>query len=202
MVFSTALVLTSLFSLGLSSPLATPGMQVQGSRSSPPSGFTLNGPAEPGTRLDLRIALKQTNIQGLVTTLYDISDPENPRYGNWLSTDEVCILTDHVLRGPEYSSVLQISRFSAPSTATVEAVSRWLASHNVSSSFASPSGDWIQINVDVEKANAMLDANFSAFEHATSGSTLVRTLTYSVPSNISNDIIAINPTTRYVQRYP
>lgn len=97
MVFSTALVLTSLFGLGLSSPLATPDMKVQGSRNAPPNGFTSIGPALPDTLLDMRIALTQNNMEGLIEKLYDISLPSSGQYGKWLSKEEVCVRTDRIL---------------------------------------------------------------------------------------------------------
>lgn len=94
--------------------------------------------------------------------------------------------------------IFQVSSFIAPSTNTVEAVTEWLALHNVSPSSISPSGDWVSFTISVEKANVMMDADFSTYVHVESDLRLVRTLAYSVPSNLSQDIRSIHPTTRCV----
>lgn len=85
MVLSIALVLVSLFGLGLSSS----SMRVHDARNEPPPGFTRIGPPPSGTLIKLRIALKQTNMEGLIKKLYDLSTPGNENYTKWLSAKEV-----------------------------------------------------------------------------------------------------------------
>lgn len=89
MVLSVTLVLISLFSLGLGTPLASRSMQVHQSRSSVPSGFTLNGPTSSDATIQLRIALKQRDMDGLIEALYDVSTPSSANYGQYLTTEEV-----------------------------------------------------------------------------------------------------------------
>jgi hypothetical protein len=60
-------------------------------RDSPPPGFSLIGPAPDDQILGLRLALTQGNIFGLQDTVYEISTPGNPRYGQYLTQDEVCL---------------------------------------------------------------------------------------------------------------
>lgn len=64
-------------------------MQVAKSRASAPSGFTFTQPADSGTMLKLRIALKQNNMDGLIDKLYDVSTPSSPNWRKFLSKGEV-----------------------------------------------------------------------------------------------------------------
>ena len=53
-----------------------------------PQGFSSLGPASPDTILDMRIALKQGNSDGLIDTLMAVSEPSSPRYGQYLTKEE------------------------------------------------------------------------------------------------------------------
>lgn len=61
-----------------------------------PSGFTKVGPAPPQTMLNLRIALAQSDPDGVVDALYRVSDPDSDAYGQYLSKEEVS--APHTLR--------------------------------------------------------------------------------------------------------
>ena len=54
-----------------------------------PSGFTQVGPAPPETTISLRLALAESNPNGVIDALYSVSDPDSPSYGQYLSKDEV-----------------------------------------------------------------------------------------------------------------
>ncbi|EED85603.1 predicted protein, partial [Postia placenta Mad-698-R] len=131
--------------------------------------------------LSLRVALVQNNIAGLIDALYDVSSPSSPNYGKWLSKTEV---EAHV----------------APKQHSVAAVNSWLSAHGLNATALSPAGDWLRIEVPVAKANDMLAANFSVFSFTATGSTTVRALSYSVPSDLAEHIDLIHPTTAYVFR--
>ncbi|KAL7277307.1 hypothetical protein ACG7TL_009163 [Trametes sanguinea] len=53
-------------------------------RKTVPSGFTEVGPAPPETTISLRLALAESNPDGLVDALYSVSDPDSPSYGQYL----------------------------------------------------------------------------------------------------------------------
>lgn len=86
---STFLILTGLFSLALAKPMAR-DMKVRESRESVPSGYVRRGAADADTKLNLRIALVQSNIEGLIEQLYAVSTPDSPTYGEHLTKEEVC----------------------------------------------------------------------------------------------------------------
>ncbi|KAJ7018607.1 family S53 protease-like protein [Mycena alexandri] len=147
-------------------------------RDNPPNGFSRIGPSPPETILDLRLALTQNNISGLQDTVYDVSTPGNARYGKHLSKEEV-------------------EAFVTPSEDTTNQVNAWLKSHNLSSSPLTTAGDWIAVSMTVSQANALLNAEFSAFQNADTNQTVHRTLSYSIPTMLKASINTIYPTVTF-----
>ena len=84
------LLVASLFTLALGKPLGHRTMKLHESRSGTPRGFTEAGAAPAGTQLNLRIALAQSDPEGLKDTLMAVSDPNSPRYRQYLTREEVC----------------------------------------------------------------------------------------------------------------
>ena len=54
-----------------------------------PQGFTNVGPASPDQTLTLRLALAQTDPDGMIQSLMDISTPGNALYGRQFTKEEV-----------------------------------------------------------------------------------------------------------------
>ena len=54
------------------------------------------------------------------------------------------------------------------------------------------------IEVPVSKANDLLDAQFSVFTHPGTNTQTVRTLAYSVPSDLVEHLDFVHPTISYV----
>ena len=84
------LLVTSLFTLVLGKPLGRRTMKVHESLSEVPNGFTKAGAAPADTKLNLRIALAQSDSEGLKDALMAVSDPGSPQYRQYLTQDEVC----------------------------------------------------------------------------------------------------------------
>ena len=78
---------------------------------------------------------------------------------------------------------------------TVSAVKEWLAIHNITA-VASRSGNSLIANVPVHQANALLDADYTKFEHETSGTEVLRTLSYSLPAELEQHLSFVYPTTQ------
>ncbi|CCM03030.1 uncharacterized protein FIBRA_05147 [Fibroporia radiculosa] len=173
----TGLLLVSLATLVASKPTSR-ALQLHEVRASAPSGFSLDGPASPSTVLDLRLALVQNDPSGLIETLYDVSTPSSPHYGEFLSKTEV-------------------EKFVAPKPESVTAVNEWLNENGITSRTISPAGDWLSISVPVEQANALFDTQFSVFTHLPSGAQSIRTLSYSIPSDLKGHLDLVHPTTTF-----
>ncbi|KAJ6527418.1 family S53 protease [Mycena capillaripes] len=147
-------------------------------RGGPPSGFLRVGPTPLEHTLHLRLALTQNNIAGLQDTVYDISTPGNVRYGQYLTQDEV-------------------NKFVTPSGETLSQVNSWLAAHGIAPSPLTPAGDWISVNMSVSLANEMLAAEFWTFQNQDTNQTVVRTLSYSVPTALEARIRWVHPTVKF-----
>ncbi|KAJ2981143.1 hypothetical protein NUW54_g10910 [Trametes sanguinea] len=165
--------------LAYGKPMAR-SMQVHDSRQTVPSSFQLVGPAPPDTMLNLRLALVRGNMTGLESVLMDVSTPSSPLYGQHLSKEEV-------------------ETFMAPKPESVAAVNAWLKENNIVTTKATPAGDWLSFSVPVNQASKLLNAEFSVFNHTASGTTAIRTLAYSIPSDLQGHLDLIHPTTSFVQ---
>ncbi|RPD63795.1 family S53 protease [Lentinus tigrinus ALCF2SS1-6] len=157
-------------------------MQVHETRAQVPNAFALKGPASPDTMLDLRVALVNSDIAGLEKALMDVSTPGNALYGQHLTKEEV-------------------ESFVAPKQESVDAVMAWLKENDIEATKASPAGDWLSFSIPVSKANSLLDADFSEFTHIDSGTTSIRTLTYSIPADLKGQLDFVHPTTVFAKPF-
>ena len=71
----------------------------------------------------------------------------------------------------------------------------WLKENDIEAAKASPAGDWLSFSIPVSKANELFDADFSVFTHAPSGQQIVRTLSYSIPTDLKGKLDFVHPTT-------
>ena len=85
---SLVLVGLLLLSSTWGTPTALP-MQVHESRETAPGGYTFVGPADPDALLTLKLVLTQSNSDGLIDALYNVSTPSSAKYGQYLSAEEV-----------------------------------------------------------------------------------------------------------------
>ncbi|KAA1474669.1 family S53 protease-like protein [Dentipellis sp. KUC8613] len=147
-------------------------------REAPPSGYVRSHTAPGDHVLDLRLALAQNDFPGLEERLLAASTPGHQQYGQYLSKDEVSALV-------------------APLSDTVSAVREWLASHNITSTPLSPSGDIRTASVTVKQANELLGAEYSVFTEQKTGAQTIRTLSYSIPEELRGHVNTIYPTTQF-----
>ncbi|KAI0633274.1 family S53 protease [Trametes polyzona] len=180
-MFSSALLVVCLAAVAYGKPMAR-SMQVHETRQSVPDAFTLVGPAPADATLDLRVALVQNDMAGLEKALMAVSDPASPLKGQHLSKEEV-------------------EAFVTPKPETLAAVNAWLKENDIEATKASPAGDWLSFSIPVSKANALLDAEFSVFNHTATGKTSIRTLSYSIPSDLKGHLDFVHPTTVFAQPF-
>ena len=81
-----------------------------------------------------------------------------------------------------------------PSADGLAAISSWLAQNNVTATQGATS-QWLNIEVPVATANALLDADFTVYNHSSTGATAVRTLAYSLPKSVKPFIDFVYPAT-------
>ncbi|KAF8142689.1 family S53 protease [Mycena galopus ATCC 62051] len=169
------LPLAALLSACTANPLLERAMAVHESIPAVPSGFVHAGAVSPAQGLTLRIALAQADMPGLQAKTYAVSDPANALYGQHLTAEEV---TEYV----------------APTEETLSAVSEWLSENGITAKSISPAGDVLQISLPASQANALFAAQFSAFTHTASGTSSIRTLSYSLPAALTEHIQFVHPT--------
>jgi tripeptidyl-peptidase-1 len=157
-------------------------MVVKESVSAPPQ-WVRTGPAPDSHVINMQFGLKQQAMGSLVSKLDDISHPDSPNYGKWLSHEEV-------------------HAYTTPSQDSIQAVKSWLEAHGIKEKVEkrSISGDWMTAEVTVAQARELLgDADFAVWQHRSTGEQLVRTTEYSVPRSVADHIDLIGPTTYFSQ---
>ncbi|TFY57291.1 hypothetical protein EVJ58_g7105 [Rhodofomes roseus] len=171
----TVVLLLSTLVLGEST---THSLRVHERRDAAPLGFTHSGAANADHMLSLRIGLVQNNLQGLYDALRDVSDPSSDKYGQHLSREEV-------------------EAFVAPTSDSFSAATTWLNKNGLNATAVSPARDWLAVNISVSQANSLLSADYSLFTHDATSTETIRTLEYSLPTDLQAHIDCVHPTTTF-----
>lgn len=106
-----------------------------------PHTWTKLGRAPSDHSIRLRIAIFQQDFPGLEKLLYEISDPDHPRYGAHMSKEEV-------------------ESFVTPRPESLTLVDGWLSSHGVREGdlVRSPAKDWVTVTLPIRLAEQLLGA--------------------------------------------
>ncbi|KAJ6619107.1 Pro-kumamolisin, activation domain-containing protein [Mycena sp. CBHHK59/15] len=152
---------------------------VHGSRAIAPPGFVSGGAAFAGDMLTLRVALASNNIAGLQDRLMTLSTPGSSEFRQWLSMDEV-------------------KSFVQPSPETLAAFTTWASANGLNHTIVSPNSDWVSFTLPVSQANQLFGANFEVFTHPAMTTSIVRTLSVSLPSELVGHVEVLHPTTQFV----
>lgn len=151
--------------------------QVMESLNGVPEGWKRGDRPSPNTPISFRLALNQSTV-AFHQAVIDISTPAHPKYGQHMTRDEM----RELLR---------------PEPDTINDVVTWLISENVAPNVIIVEGSWVKFQIPLEQAERMLKAQYLYYHHVASQNTMIRTLSYSVPSTIQSRIILIQPTTRF-----
>ncbi|KAF8622167.1 hypothetical protein AX15_007283 [Amanita polypyramis BW_CC] len=145
-----------------------------------PRGWSKHSTPSSDHVISLHIGLPQPNFPSLERHLYEVSDPDHPRFGNHLTKEEV-------------------EELVAPHSGSLDAVNDWLASYGLGENdiVRSPAKDWITIKIPVNLVEEMLDTKYHVYKYENSDDYLVRTTSYSLPKHIHEHIDVIQPTTSF-----
>ncbi|KAJ7834704.1 subtilisin-like protein, partial [Mycena olivaceomarginata] len=154
---------------------ASPTHVLHETRALVPRGYDDGGLVDVDTIVHFRIALAQSNISGLKDVLDEVSNPNSPRYGQYLSKEQII---EHI----------------QPTPITISAIQDWLTSHNLASSIISPFNDWIAFSASIKQANLLLAADFVNYTHSATRRSFIRTRSYSIPAALKSHIEYITPT--------
>ncbi|KAF8268733.1 peptidase S8/S53 domain-containing protein [Lactarius quietus] len=177
-------LLSALFFLVAARPLSDPeprwdDKRVMHAWEVVPAGWESPVTPPAGVTIDLSIALKPHDEDALADALYEVSNPRHPKYGAYLTQNQVAELV-------------------APHPHTLKLVHAWLERHGVPSSSISTShgGNWLTLtSVPVSKLNDLLSASYQYFLHAETNETIIRTLSYTLPEVLHPHVRTIVPTT-------
>ncbi|KAH9160140.1 subtilisin-like protein [Lactarius sanguifluus] len=168
---------------GLAAPLAPRWneTQVKHAWHTIPENWVDLGHPSAGTTIDLHLALKSHDENALIDALYEVSDPNHPRYRSHLSEEKVADLV-------------------APHADTLELISSWLEHLAIPPSSVSRTlgGSWLRLTgVPVSQANDILGASYQLYNHVETNHTVLRTISYSIPEVLHEHIHTIVPTTYF-----
>lgn len=130
---------------------------------------------EDGELLHLNIVLRGGPENDLAAKLMEISSPGSPEYRKHMSQQ-------------------QLKAFTAPSTKTIDSVQSWLESQSgVSNAVYESAREAFSFDVTASTANEMLSAEFASFREPVTGSVVVRSLTYTLPSQVAEHVALVHP---------
>ncbi|KAL7277316.1 subtilisin-like protein [Trametes coccinea BRFM310] len=177
---AAGLLLLSLLPLALGRPSSESASMVVRSPQKPiPAGFGHRLQTTQPAILKFVLALKPGNTSGLIQSLLDVSDPASSKYGQHLSKAEV-------------------DQLVAPPAESVQTVTNWLKNNGIEAETYSSAGDLLRIQIPPEQANTLFNANFSTYVHEKTNTTMVRTLSYSLPADVSEHLAFVYPTDQFI----
>ena len=94
---------------------------------------------------------------------------------------------------------LQVEFLIRPEPDTTRAVQLWLAKNAIESTSISSAGDWLGFNISVKQANTLFQADYKTYYHVKSGTSAIRTLMYTLPTEISHAVNLVHPATSYAR---
>ena len=101
------------------------------------------------------------------------------------------------LYSPDSRDFPQVKSFVQPSAQTVAAVAAWATANNITTTTISPNEEWVAISVPISQANELLDAEYTTFTHTSSNQQIIRTLSFSFPSELIGHVNTAHPTTTF-----
>ncbi|KAH9041304.1 subtilisin-like protein [Lactarius pseudohatsudake] len=146
-----------------------------------PGEWETIGQPPVGTTIDLSIGLRPHREHALADAIHEVSNPNHPKYGSYLSKD-------------------QVAKLVAPHPSTLKLVETWLRHHGVSPSNVSTShgGNWLTVTgVPVSTANELLGASYQLYRYAGTNKTILRTVGYALPAALHVHVQTVAPTTYF-----
>eukprot|EP01094_Clydonella_sp_ATCC50884_P021856 TRINITY_DN48_c0_g1_i1.p2 TRINITY_DN48_c0_g1~~TRINITY_DN48_c0_g1_i1.p2 ORF type:complete len:573 (+),score=234.19 TRINITY_DN48_c0_g1_i1:107-1720(+) len=136
------------------------------------SGILPTEKALRGESRELIVAIKQQNTDVLEQLFWDVSNPESPKYGQYLTVDEI---TDII----------------APRDESVEAVQEWVREHNGYNARLTLNRDFLKVEMSLLDIQNMLNVTFLRYIHPHRRA-LATLDAYSVPAELAEHVDMIS----------
>lgn len=143
-----------------------------------PEGWVQGPRPSPSMLMQFRLAMRQPRAAEFEQHAMNIATPGHEMYGKHMKRDE-------------------IKAFLKPSAEVSDAIVSWLKSEGVSESLMEIDSDWAKFIVPLKQAETMLNTTFHIYHDEAKTIFRVRTLEYSVPSEVYQHIQLIQPTTHF-----
>jgi len=153
--------------------VALAGAQIVHPRGSLPAGWVQNELLSLGEEpVSFTFSLREPidSIAEIKRIALDVSDPDSPNYGNFLSSDDLAAMT-------------------APSSDAFKAVTDWLKAHEVET--YTVEGSRLTVTTTHEYAEALLRTRFSALSNKELGAAVIRAGDYELPEEVDVHVAAV-----------
>lgn len=145
-------------------------------RTQPPPGWRVVGTPSPHKAMDFYIALKQQNLPQLDTLFTEVSDPLHPRYGQYLTREQILALV-------------------APPKAAVEAVLAALPAGIACVDM----GDALRCRGTVAAIETAFQTSLRLVAHSASGMGIIRQIgDFSLPAALAHIVEFVSPLCSYI----
>lgn len=156
------------------------GYQIVEQLENAPLGWLRGDQPDPSTLIKFRLSVDSGNIESFQQNVIDLSTPGHPSYGQHLSLEQVR------------------QQLSPPPEVSNRIVS-WLNSENITADSIATDGNWFTFSTSVAQAERLLKTQFFHYQKSDTETSVIRSLQYSVPSEIHSLIQVIQPTTRFAE---
>ncbi|KAG0029601.1 hypothetical protein BGZ82_007837 [Podila clonocystis] len=140
-----------------------------------PNPWVDGGPASTDQIISVSIGFKLPNFADFERQFMDISTPGSPTYGQFLSAEQIFALLD-------------------PAKEVVDLVINWLKGFKIN---ATHDHQWLTLKATVLQLNTLLNTEYHVYHHPTTSETIIRTLSYSIPSVLVQAIDVVLPGTSF-----
>ena len=164
-------------------PSIVNGYVVHEKRDTVADGWTKISHASAYTPLNLRIGMKQLNLDQAEDLIHAVSHPRSTQYG-------------------QYWTPQQVLEMFAPSSDAVSDTISWLLKAGVPrKSIALSAGrNWIKVSTTVGHAESLFDTTYNVYESAEEDVELVACEAYSAPADVRRHIDLVTPTIQFDTR--
>ena len=144
-----------------------------------PSGWRKYQKMEATAVLQMKIALKQSNLDRLHEYVLEVSDPTSGRFGQHWNAEWV-------------------AKTFAPSEDSLDAVINWLVGFGIDLDRISRSQSlgWLHFDTTVNEAERLLKTEYSVYAHE-SGQSYAACSDYSIPEHLQSHVDFITPTVHF-----
>ncbi|MCJ1352626.1 MAG: hypothetical protein MMC33_002610 [Icmadophila ericetorum] len=140
-----------------------------------PDGWINRGPAPGDHPITLHVGLREGMGLELEQFVNQVSDPDSPRYGQYLSKK-------------------QLDVFVRPTNETLRLTEAWLSIYGFKELEYSSGKDRITLRTNISVAEILLNTTYYTYEHREDGTRVIRTPGWSLPAYLLNHINLVSPT--------